>query len=160
LDALLSFSNLECVLIGPNSDSGGDQFRCGLQQFTSKHGRSRYYASLEGDEFLFLMSRVDVLIGNSSSGMIETPFFLLPFINVGDRQRGRESADNVINVPYDTAKIRKAVSRALQTPRKTESRNPYDLFPYPEREFVNQLFRLVKDPDLRRKSFHPPNEQG
>ena len=53
------------------------------------------------------------IVGNSSSALIEAPSFGLPAINVGSRQKGRERAQNVIDVPYSRIEIRDAINKAL-----------------------------------------------
>jgi len=54
-----------------------------------------------------------VLVGNSSSGIIEAASFHLPVVNVGGRQKGRTRSGNVLDVPYDADAIHKAIHRAL-----------------------------------------------
>ena len=61
-----------------------------------------------------------MLVGNSSSGIIEAPFLKLPVINVGLRQRGRECSDNVIFVDGVTDKVRAALEKALYDPKFKE----------------------------------------
>jgi UDP-N-acetylglucosamine 2-epimerase (non-hydrolysing)/GDP/UDP-N,N'-diacetylbacillosamine 2-epimerase (hydrolysing) len=59
------------------------------------------------------MKNVDVMLGNSSSGIIESAAFRLPVINIGTRQEGRERSQNIIDVPYEKKKIKKAIEKAL-----------------------------------------------
>lgn len=71
---------------------------------------------------------MDLLIGNSSSGLIESPIFQLPVVNIGDRNKGRESAENVIDVPYEYNEIKKAINKVLSNEFKTfchKVKNPY-----------------------------------
>jgi UDP-N-acetylglucosamine 2-epimerase len=60
-----------------------------------------------------LLSSADVLVGNSSSGLIEAPAFRLPAVNIGARQRDRARAANVIDVPYDREEITDAIRLAM-----------------------------------------------
>jgi UDP-N-acetylglucosamine 2-epimerase len=62
-------------------------------------------ASVPHEDYVNLLRYCEVLIGNSSSGIIEAPVLSKPFINVGTRQRGRERAGNVVDVPYDAISI-------------------------------------------------------
>ncbi len=59
------------------------------------------------------MNIASVIVGNSSSGIIEAPSFKLPAVNIGSRQDGREQALNVINVDYDKNNIKKAILKAI-----------------------------------------------
>jgi UDP-N-acetylglucosamine 2-epimerase len=75
------------------------------------------------------MSLARVMVGNSSSALIEAPCFKLPAVNVGSRQRGRMRGNNVIDVACDRHAIRNAVERALSPEFRRlleqECRNPY-----------------------------------
>lgn len=149
--ALEAFSTVDFFIIGPNSDSGGDLFRRQLIDFSQNRPHSHYFSSIPDDEFLFLLDNMDLFVGNSSSGILEAPFFHLPFLSVGNRQNRREQADNVIGVPYDENSIRTEVERLLQTPRTPVRFNPYDLSDHPELELVNRLHHFVQHPAILQK---------
>ena len=72
--------------------------RCRTPQFTT-------FKSLPRDAYLRLLSGASALVGNSSSGIVEASFLGTPFINVGDRQRGRERGGNVVDVGYGTDEV-------------------------------------------------------
>ena len=87
----------------------------------------RIFRSIPHPQFLRLLQCASVLIGNSSSGIIEAPSLRLPAVDVGTRQEGRERAANIISVPYRTAAISRAVRRALSKAfrRRLTGKNPY-----------------------------------
>nr|WP_325073158.1 UDP-N-acetylglucosamine 2-epimerase [Paenibacillus elgii] len=85
-----------------------------------------------------MLGHVDLMIGNSSSAIIEAPFFGLPAINIGNRQHGREAADNVVSIPFDAARIEQAIATQLSRGRLPGLRNPYDLTAHPEKELAEQ----------------------
>jgi GDP/UDP-N,N'-diacetylbacillosamine 2-epimerase (hydrolysing) len=66
------------------------------------------------DRYLAWLARADVMVGNSSSGIIEAASFGLPVVNVGERQNGRERNANTVDVPVRPADIQGAVRSALQ----------------------------------------------
>ncbi|MFC7136066.1 UDP-N-acetylglucosamine 2-epimerase [Halobaculum litoreum] len=76
------------------------------------------------------MAAADAMVGNSSSGIIESPSFGLPVVGVGPRQEGRERADNTVSVPHDTDAIADALGRCLDDEafreRAESCENPYD----------------------------------
>ena len=80
-------------------------------------------------DYLSIVNAVDVLIGNSSSAMIESPFFKLPAVNIGNRQKGRDCLPNVINVGYSWQCIAKGIKKALYDYKFRNSlkkmKNPY-----------------------------------
>lgn len=139
LKALERYSEINLIFIGPNSDAGGDIFREYMQSYCKQSKWCSYHASIPSDEYLFLLSQVDLLIGNSSSGIIEAPFFHLPFINVGNRQQDRTHGDNVYHVPYRANKIKAKIQEVLQSPTKIIKHNPYDIVKAPAHEIVKQL---------------------
>jgi UDP-N-acetylglucosamine 2-epimerase (non-hydrolysing)/GDP/UDP-N,N'-diacetylbacillosamine 2-epimerase (hydrolysing) len=80
--------------------------------FAAEHG-SRLLVNLEHRTYLSLLKNVGALVGNSSSGIIESTSLEVPAVNVGIRQRGREHAENVIDVPAKRTAIRRAIRKAL-----------------------------------------------
>ncbi|MFD1585900.1 UDP-N-acetylglucosamine 2-epimerase [Halorientalis brevis] len=128
LDAVKSF-DAQTVLIYPNADAGGDRI---IQEIESRSldEQTRTFQSLPRREYLGLMAAADVMVGNSSSGVIEAPSFDLPVVDVGPRQKGRERAANTLSVPHDRDKIRTAISKCLTDDSFQEqaatSANPYD----------------------------------
>jgi len=110
LEAVSSMS-LQTVAIFPNNDAGSVAIRQQLAQY--RHPFIRIGRNVPRDVYAGLMSVANVMVGNSSSGLIEAPCFKLPAVNVGDRQRGRLRGKNVIDVTYDRNAITKAIRTAL-----------------------------------------------
>lgn len=110
LQAVRQF-DAEKIVIYPNSDTGSDVFIKEIQKLSLKIG-FHVYKSLTRDVYLSLLKTSDVLIGNSSSGIIESGYFRLPTINIGKRQQGRECGKNVIHVGYNKREISRAIIRA------------------------------------------------
>jgi UDP-N-acetylglucosamine 2-epimerase (non-hydrolysing)/GDP/UDP-N,N'-diacetylbacillosamine 2-epimerase (hydrolysing) len=117
------------IFIYPNSDAGGRAMIEVIKKYASKNQIFKTYKSLPHTDYLGLMKYASALIGNSSSGIIESPSFRLPVVNVGTRQEGRERAKNVIDVGYKKEEIKRAIEKAIydqkfrDVVRKT--RNPY-----------------------------------
>ncbi|MGM0405316.1 MAG: UDP-N-acetylglucosamine 2-epimerase [Thermoplasmatota archaeon] len=102
----------QTILVYPNADAGGRKMIDEIKKFEDLSFISTY-KSIPRKDYLSLLRNSDVLVGNSSSGIIEAPSFSLPVVNIGTRQRGRERATNVIDVGYDKKEIRKAIERCL-----------------------------------------------
>jgi GDP/UDP-N,N'-diacetylbacillosamine 2-epimerase (hydrolysing) len=66
---------------------------------------------LEREDYLTVLANCACLVGNSSSGLLEAPTFRIPVVNVGNRQRGRPQALNIINTSYDAHDIETAIRR-------------------------------------------------
>lgn len=129
LNAALSFK-AQILVICPNSDAGGKQMINVIESY-SKNPSVTLVKSIPHLDYLSFLKSADVLVGNSSSGIIEAPSFNLPVVNVGSRQDNRERAKNVIGVDYDKEKIASAIKKALEygtmakKDRKTAAANPY-----------------------------------
>ena len=72
------------------------------------------FMNLPRKEYLSLMKTASVMVGNSSSGIIEAPSFGLPVVNIGIRQQGRERGENVIDVGHNKQEIINAIEKALK----------------------------------------------
>ena len=97
-DALSNF-DMQYIIINPNNDTGSDYIKKKIKSFRNKGVKK--YDSVCLEDWVSLLDGVDVMIGNSSAGIMETPTFKLPFVNVGDRQKGRERSGNVIDADYE-----------------------------------------------------------
>lgn len=94
-----------------NADQGGAMINTLLDQAECEIPNLRVYASLGTRRYLMLMRHAEFVIGNSSSGIIETPVFHVPTINVGDRQKGRMQSESVVNCDIKKEKIDEAIHR-------------------------------------------------
>jgi UDP-hydrolysing UDP-N-acetyl-D-glucosamine 2-epimerase len=112
LDALRKV-DIPIVITAPNADVGSDVIRSELARFIAERPSVTLVESFGSLNYLAMLRESAAMIGNSSSGLIETPAFALPTINVGDRQDGRTRPQNVIDVAVDTDAIVAGLRRAL-----------------------------------------------
>lgn len=111
--ALADSKDVQVIATVPNQDGFGQQFSAIIADSRKNHANIRWVDSLGREHYLSWLSACDVVVGNSSSGLIETPFFRKPSITVGDRQKGRLRADNVIACDYGVEPLKQAVLKAL-----------------------------------------------
>jgi len=109
---------LPTVVIYPNSDAGGRAIIRVIRSWEADYGREHgkwlaVYKSLPREEFFAVMKAASVMVGNSSSGIIEAASFGLPVVNVGRRQAGRERSGNTIDVPPRRDDVERAISRII-----------------------------------------------
>jgi GDP/UDP-N,N'-diacetylbacillosamine 2-epimerase (hydrolysing) len=102
---------LQSVLIYPNNDAGSSELRAQIDAFRGSW--LRVERNVPRHEYAGLLRHASVIVGNSSSGLIEAPSFSLPAVNIGRRQEGRLRSDNVIDVEHEVDAIRSAIQRAL-----------------------------------------------
>jgi len=115
---------IQAVALLPNNDAGYSKIIDYIKQSGIK-----WYPSLSTDIFINLYRNVNALIGNSSSGIHETPTMKIPAINIGNRQQGRERAANVIDVSHEKMAIVGAINKVLMDKEFLEKvkmiKNPY-----------------------------------
>jgi GDP/UDP-N,N'-diacetylbacillosamine 2-epimerase (hydrolysing) len=109
--AVLSFG-LRTFLVYPCSDQGFEGIITEIDAARNGPGVT-VHENIPAPDFAGLQAIAGCLVGNSSAGLIEAPYFGLPAVNVGDRQMGRDHASNVLHVPYERARIRTAIEKAL-----------------------------------------------
>lgn len=102
------------VVTAPNADPGGDEIRRYLEEFARSRPDTVVIDSVGTMTYRSLMATSRLMVGNSSSGIIEAASFQLPVVNVGARQDGRERPANVLDVPYRREAIAAAIRRALE----------------------------------------------
>ena len=128
LFAALASLRQQLIFIYPNADAGSRDLINRAERFVAGRHNARVLVNLDHRTYLGLLKNVGVLVGNSSSGIIESTSLEVPAVNVGIRQRGREHAVNVIGVPAEKKAIAAAVQRAL-TPQFRRSirglKSPY-----------------------------------
>lgn len=125
LRALALFPEREIVITAPNIDPGSEWIRNRLKAFVEAHAdRVKIFASLGSIKYLSLMKLAGAVVGNSSSGLIEAPFLGVPAVNIGDRQKGRQRPDTVIDCSSTAEEIYKAIRRAVDAGPNSVLRTP------------------------------------
>jgi UDP-hydrolysing UDP-N-acetyl-D-glucosamine 2-epimerase len=118
VDALLSaLTRLEGTLVFtfPNADAGSSVIIDKLKRFVASRPCAKLFNNLGQRKYYNLLAQADLMVGNSSSGIWESPSFHLPAVNVGERQRGRFRAPNVLDAEANPDAISQAVRRGLDT---------------------------------------------
>lgn len=112
LEAISSLG-YQTVIVYPNSDAGGRQMIETIQTYLEKNKFLKGYKNIPRSDYLGLLNIASVLVGNSSSGIIESPSLHLPVVDIGLRQEGREQSTNLVHVDSDTDSIKRAIKYAL-----------------------------------------------
>ena len=99
----------------PNADAGSRTLIERTKSFLVARGNGRLFVNLDALTYWSLLREVEVLVGNSSSGIMETASFALPTVNVGIRQHGRERPGNVVDAAADAAEIVAAIRAARRS---------------------------------------------
>lgn len=132
VEAILSEPSLQAVITKANADVEGGAINRELEALVAEHpGRLALFDNLGTKTYFSCLRHLDLLVGNSSSGIIEAPAFALPTVNVGSRQDGRTRAKSVIDVAATTAAIGQGIRTALSQRFRDGLKgmtNPYDKF--------------------------------
>ncbi len=112
LDAMAEIDR-PIVITAPNADAGSDIIRREIEGFVARRPRTWLVESFGSLNYLAMLREAAAMVGNSSSGLIETPAFELPTVNIGGRQEGRTRGRNVIDVEATSTAISAGIRKAL-----------------------------------------------
>ena len=114
LDAIKKLK-ITTLAIAPNSDAGNSVIFSKYENFSKDHDFFNFFKSVPRNDFLGFLKYCGVLVGNSSSGIIEASYFKIPVVNIGIRQNGRDRGKNVIDVRHPNPElIQKSIVKALK----------------------------------------------
>lgn len=116
LKALVNY-NLEKIVIYPCTDPGWKGIVQEINLY-KKDKSFKIFKNIEGKDFWSLLKYCSFIIGNSSSGIIESPFLKIPAINIGRRQNKRLKNKNTISVSHNINEIKKAINHSLKFEKK------------------------------------------
>ena len=128
LFAALRSVNSQLILCYPNADAGSRALIERTTAFLAKRGNGKLFVNLDAVTYWSLLRQAQVFLGNSSSGIMETAWFAVPTVNIGERQRGRERAANVIDAPANREAVLSAIALARSSKFRESLRgmtNPY-----------------------------------
>lgn len=147
LSALDKFPDYQLVFTKTNADTEGRVINEQIERYVKENpGRARLYDSLGQVRYLSSVKHCEVVIGNSSSGLIEVPVFRKPTVNIGNRQRGRLKATSVIDCTEDAQSIEQGIQKALSK----DFQNSISLMslPYGSGSTAENILRVLKTAKL------------
>ncbi|MBR5520436.1 MAG: UDP-N-acetylglucosamine 2-epimerase (hydrolyzing) [Oscillospiraceae bacterium] len=158
LAALDEVEDINLIFTKSNADAGGDELNRLVDEYCEKNShRAKAFFSLGLKRYLSAMKYTSLVLGNSSSGVVETPAFGTPTVNIGDRQKGRFIAENVIQTTGETDSILAGIRTALSDEHKEICKNvtnPYYAGCIASEEIVNIITEYVYSPHNTIKIFH------
>ena len=154
VEALGHFDKTCMLFTGVNSDPGNRAVNETLTAFVKNDPTRRtMFASLGQRRYLSALREADIVIGNSSSGLIEAPAFGIPTVNIGDRQKGRLRGGSVIDCTDSADDIRDAIERALDPKfhQRTKAMEP----PYGRSGAAEKIATILSRVDVTQLSTKP-----
>jgi len=158
LNALGELVDTTIIFTKPNSDKGGRIIIKMIDEFVRENPRTSIsFDSLGQLRYLSSLQFVDAVVGNSSSGIVEVPYFKIPTVNIGDRQKGRNMPESVINCPPSQSEISKAIRLALSEDFNMKIENVRS--PYGDGTATEKIFKVLRDLKIEsvKKIFHDIN---
>lgn len=154
--ALEERKDLRVFFTMPNSDTGSQAIVDAINDFvTNNPNRSIAYKSLGIKRYLSVMKYAGAVVGNSSSGLLEVPSFGIPTLNIGDRQKGRMSADSVYNCGTDKESILKGLDVIMSPAFKKKAAETHN--PYEKANTSEEIFKVISTyplDELKQKHFY------
>ena len=119
--------DFQTIWIWPNVDAGSDLISRFLRSKREEENKLKinFYKNFEPEDFLKIVNRSECLIGNTSSGIRESSFLGLPFINIGDRQDQRERGNNVLDTKINHKSIFMNIKKAIKRKRRIKKSRLY-----------------------------------
>lgn len=146
------------VFTAPNADPNWELISRRFQALCQGSARYHWVPSFGARAYWSLMSHADVMVGNSSGGIVEAPSFCLPVVNIGSRQTGRPRSRNVVDSGYARSEIVAALRRALSAEFRQSLQGMAN--PYGDGRAAGRIVAALleqRDRDrLLRKHFHEP----
>ena len=118
LSSLKKFNNYHFVFTASNGDPGGDLFNSRIKKFVRLNENSSFFYTLGTQNYLNVMKFSKMIIGNSSSAIIESPSFNIPVLNIGSRQNGREFSKNILSCEINKAIIENKIKKLSSFKKK------------------------------------------
>lgn len=143
----LKLNNLNAFVSYPNSDSGSKQIIQVIEKY-SKDSAFKFYKNLNRIDFINLARYAMFMIGNSSAGIVEAPMIPLAAINVGLRQRGRLSTDNVVFVDHGIENIQNGIETVISDGFQHTLKSVAS--PYGDGKSVDQALKLLNTLDFKK----------
>ncbi len=148
LNALKYFNeDYTFLYTSPNNDIGSKFIIKKIKDTCIKKDNHYFVKTMENDDYYSMIKNFDILVGNSSSGIIEAPYFKKPNINIGLRQEGREKAQSNIDCIAQEKQIIHAIKKSLSNKFRNRIKNMKN--PYFKKNSNNIVAKNLKDINLK-----------
>jgi len=134
-----SSTDIGIIFTRPNADTNGRIINTMIDSFVTNHSNAKAFVSLGQFLYLNTIAHVDVVVGNSSSGLYEAPSFKKPTVNIGNRQEGRILATSIINCKPNSDEIQKAILTAFAKDCSAT------INPYGDGDSSNKILQILKN---------------
>lgn len=149
IKAIKAFPEIQFIVTKSNADQGGARINELLDKANDATENIHVFTSLGVRRYLSLMKYSEFVLGNSSSGIIETPAFGIPTVNIGDRQRGRLQSESIINCGESSEEIVSAINKAIDVEFKQKCKEV--ISPYGDGHAAENIAKMIFEVVTNRK---------
>ncbi len=146
--ALENYSG-QIVLTAPNIDPSYSTLLKSIKKEIEKNKNISYHKHLGIKKYLSLIKYCDFVIGNSSSGILEVPYFKIPTINIGDRQKGRIRHKSIIDTDYSVESIKIEIGKALDSKFRSSLENMK--YKFGDGHAAERIINVLKNTEIYEK---------
>ena len=148
IEALDKINN-KIIITYPNADNGSNLIIEKLEEFSIIKSNVFLYKNLGSLNYLSVMKMCGAVIGNSSSALVEAPYLKVPVVNIGNRQKGRLMADNIISCSNESEDIVKAINKSLSSEFKAKVKFTKSL--YGDGDTSMEIVKILESIDINDK---------
>ena len=156
LKAIDEIGDLKVIFTKTNADTDGRIINNLIDLYVERNPKNTVaFTSLGQMRYISLLHYISAVVGNSSSGIIETPTFKIPTVNIGDREKGRVLANNVITCKQSIKAIRSAIEKVLSDEFKDSIKDM--ISPYDKDETAKNIVKTIREyeiPSTTKKEFY------
>ncbi len=145
---LSKLKNVGIIATYPNIDAGNQLILKYLEKFAKENNNVKIIKSLGAQNYLKSLKICDGIIGNSSSGLLESPLLKKGSINVGLRQKGRDTCGSVIDTDFDSKKIYKALKKIFSKKFKNNCKKVKS--PYIGKNVSHKIYKIIKSQKVQK----------
>ena len=149
LEVCKEYKNLDFIFTKANADAEGRIINQFIDNYAKENDNIFAFTSLGMRRYLSALKYSSVVIGNSSSGLLEAPSFGIPTVNIGDRQKGRLQASSVINCDPTQASMRRALDLALSEEIVGKAKKTVN--PYGNGDTSSKVVEVIKEYVIKNK---------
>jgi UDP-N-acetylglucosamine 2-epimerase (non-hydrolysing)/GDP/UDP-N,N'-diacetylbacillosamine 2-epimerase (hydrolysing) len=144
ISAIEAYPETPVIITKSNADAGGREINFLFEKLSNKYpSRIRLISNLGQNAYVCALENAKIVIGNSSSGILEAPAAGTPTVNIGDRQKGRLRSESVIDTKNDFESIMNAIDLATSKPFQQKSQNK--ITPYGTAGASQKIFEILRD---------------
>jgi GDP/UDP-N,N'-diacetylbacillosamine 2-epimerase (hydrolysing) len=156
LKAIDEIGGLKVIFTKTNADTDGRIINNLIDLYVERNPKNTVaFTSLGQMRYISALHYISAVVGNSSSGIIETPTFKVPTVNIGDREKGRVLANNVITCKQSIKAIRSAIEKVLSGEFKDSIKDMIN--PYDKDETAKNIVKTIREyeiPSTTKKEFY------